>query len=125
MTSLSNGIDSAGLTGDSSIKTKALLYITPLPEDTQLNGILDAARRAAEMRVRLFIWLIGPQNYSSTQAAMVLQKAAADTGGSFFLFSGAETLPEIASYLNPLRYVYQLSYTTNIKSSGNLTWHSR
>ena len=119
MTSLSNGIDSAGLTGDSSIKTKALLYITPLPEDTQLNGILDAARRAAEMRVRLFIWLIGPQNYSSTQAAMVLQKAAADTGGSFFLFSGAETLPEIASYLNPLRYVYQLSYTTNIKSSGN------
>lgn len=119
MASLNTGIDTAGASGGSSTRTKALLYITPLPEDVQLTGIQDAAKRAATLGVRLFIWLIGPQNYSATQAAMVLQKAAADTGGNFFLFSGAETLPEIASYLNPLRYVYQLSYATTIKSSGN------
>lgn len=119
MASLNAGIDTAAASGDSSTRTKALLYITPLPEDAQLTGIQDAAKKAATFGVRLFIWLIGPQNYSATQAAMVLQKAAADTGGNFFLFSGAETLPEIASYLNPLRYVYQLSYATTIKSSGN------
>ncbi len=119
MSSLTAGIDQAADAGDNITKTKVLLYITPLPEDAQLSGIQDAAKRAGELGVRMFIWLIGPQNYMATQAAMVLQKAATDTGGSFFVFSGAETLPDIAAYLNPLKYVYQLTYTTKIRSSGN------
>ncbi len=119
MTSLTSGIDLAGNTGDNTTKTKALLYITPLPEDAMLSGIQDAAARAKGLDVRLFIWLIGPQNYSATNAALVLQKAASDTGGRFFLFSGAETLPDIAGYLNPLKFVYQISYLTSIRSSGN------
>ena len=119
MSSLTTGIDTAGSVGDSPYKTKALLYITPLPEDTQLTGIQDAAARASQLGVHLFVWLIGPQNYSTTEGAMVLQKAAADTGGSFFLFSGAETLPQIAGYLAPLKYVYRLTYLTSIRSTGN------
>jgi len=119
MTSLSSAIDLAADVGDKLTKTKVVLYVTPLPDDVQLSGIQDAAKRAEEMGVRLFVWLIGPQNYSATDAALVLQKAASDTGGSFFLFSGAETLPDVSAYLNPLKYVYRLTYTTSIRSAGN------
>ncbi|TLN03246.1 hypothetical protein FDZ74_14820, partial [bacterium] len=38
MASLNAGIDTAAASGDSSTRTKALLYITPLPEDAQLTG---------------------------------------------------------------------------------------
>ncbi len=102
-------------------KTKILFMITPLPGKDQLTGLMDFAVRAADKDIRLFIWLVGPQSHSSEEAAGVLQQMAADTGGSFFIFSGAETLPEIASYLEPIRFEYQVTYTTSLHESGTYT----
>lgn len=119
LSSLTTALEIASESSADDSKTRAVLYITPLPDDTQLQGMQDAARRAAELNVHLFIWLVGPQNYISTEGALVLQKAAEDTSGQFFLYSGAETLPELNDYLEPIHYVYKVTYTSEIKSSGN------
>lgn len=109
------------LSSITDVKTKVIFVITPLPGKDQLSGLMDAAARAANNDIHLFIWLVGPQGYSSEEAAGVLQQMAADTGGSFFIFSGAETLPTIASYLEPIRLEYQVSYTTTLQQSGKYT----
>ena len=77
------------LSSITDVKTKVLFLITPLPGKDQLSGLMDAAARAADKDIHLLIWLVGPQSYSSEDAAGVLQQMAADTGGSFFIFSAA------------------------------------
>ena len=102
-------------------KSRAILYITPLPDKTQLTSLQEQAAAAAEANTRLFIWLIGPQTYSSEAAAKTLQQMAENSGGSFFIYSGAETLPDLNSYLNPLSHEYQVTYQTGIQKSGTFT----
>jgi FOG: FHA domain len=102
-------------------KSKAILYITPLPDTAQLAGLPDQVSAAKAAGARLFIWLVGPQSYANDPAAATLQQAAKDTSGSFFLFSGAETLPDLNTYLSPLSHEYEATYTTSLQKSGSFT----
>lgn len=99
-------------------KTRTILLITPLPDANQLTLLDDAASRAKAADIHIFVWLVGPQTYETEATADTLRQMAEDTGGSFFLFSGAETLPEIETYLKPLRFEYTVSYTTLAQESG-------
>lgn len=116
---LSTAIDQALSSGGATRKTPAILYITPMPEDAQMTGLNDLISRAKSAGIRLFIWLIGPTDYAITDKAEVLRQAAETTNGEFFLFSGSEQLPELSTYLDPLRYVYKATYSSAIKTSGN------
>jgi hypothetical protein len=118
---LSAALDQAISASGPTRKTPAILYITPMPEDSQVDGLRDLISRAVTSGVRLFIWLVGPQDYATSQSAALLIQAAEDTNGEFLVFSGAEELPEISSYLDPLKYVYLLTYNSAIKSSGDQT----
>jgi hypothetical protein len=109
------------LTAINDSKTKSLFLITPLPDENQLAGLMDLAARAAEGNIHLYIWLIGPQSYQSEDATTALQNMASATNGSLLIFSGAETLPSITSYLEPIRFEYRVTYTTALRSSGTYT----
>jgi hypothetical protein len=102
-------------------KARAVLYITPLPDSTQLTAIQDQADELSAANTRLFIWLVGPSSYSSEAGAKALEQAALSTGGSFMIFSGAETLPDLNTYLNPLSHEYKLTYQTSMRKSGTFT----
>lgn len=102
-------------------KSRAILYITPLPDKTELASLQEQAAAITAANTRLFIWLIGPQTYSSEAAAKTLQQMAENGGGSFFIYSGAETLPDLNDYFNPLSHEYQVTYQTAIQKSGTLT----
>ena len=102
-------------------QARAILYITPLPTKDQLTEIQTKAEEAVKDNVRLFIWLIGPPAYASEGAAAALQQDAASTGGNFFIYSGAETLPDLNTYFNPLSHEYQVTYQTTIQKSGTYT----
>jgi hypothetical protein len=114
-TAIDQALSSSGLTR----KTPAILYITPLPENSQLEGLRNLISRAQSSQVRLFIWLVGPKTYAKEPAAQVLMQAAELTDGEFLIFSGAEALPDISSYLDPLRYVYKVSYSSAIRTPGD------
>ena len=102
-------------------KARAILYITPLPDSSTLTALQEQGTIASEENARLFIWLVGPQDYSNEEGARVLQQLAQDTGGSFFIYSGAEDLPQLNSYLNPLSHEYKVTYQTPIQKSGSFT----
>jgi len=116
---LSTAIDQALTSSGATRKTPAILYVTPMPDDGQMAGLKDLFSRAESADIRLFIWLVGPADYAVTDKAGVLRQAAIQTNGEFFLFSGSEQLPDLSSYLSPLRYVYKATYTSQIKTSGN------
>lgn len=121
VTSLSQAINLLSSSSSTDQKSRAILYVTPLPTEDQFTALQDQASLAEQAKIRLFIWLIGPQNYTTEKGTLVLQQIAQGTGGSFFLFSGAETLPEISSYLEPFNFEYKVTYTTGIQSSGDYT----
>ena len=118
---LSAALDQAISSSGPTRKTPAILYVTPVPEDNQVDGLRELTSRAVTSGVRLFIWVVGPQDYATTKTAELLIQAAEDTNGDFFILSGPEDLPEISSYLDPLKYVYQLTYKSGVKTSGTHT----
>lgn len=119
MSSLSTAVDSALNSNLQSAKSSAILFITPLPTDVQFTGLADIITRAESNAIRVFIWLIGPPDYAGTDEALLLQQYAEQTGGRYFLFSGSEELPVLADWLDPLAYLYNLSYTSLANTSGD------
>lgn len=118
MASLSAAVDSALSSNLKDPKASALLFITPLPTDSQMAGLQEIVSRATSNGIRVFIWLIGPTDYATHKTAISLETLAKESGGSFFLFSGSEELPVIADLLEPLEYVYHLSYQSPANISG-------
>lgn len=118
MSSLSTAVDSAMNLNLQGEKSSAILYITPMPTDAQFVSLQEIANRAKSNGIRIFVWLIGPTDYAATDGALRLQQFAEESGGRFFLFSGAEDLPELVDWLDPLAYIYHLSYTTKAAVSG-------
>ena len=75
--------------------------------------------RAIEQRVRIYIWYISSGYTFESLQADQLEDLAAQTGGSFLAFSAEETIPSPEIFLNGLRNIYRLIYTTQIASAGN------
>jgi len=118
MASLSNAVDSALNVNLQSEKSSAILFITPLPTEVQFTGLQDIITRAENNGIRVFIWLIGPTDYAGSDEALLLQQYAEQTGGQYTLFSGSEELPDLSAWLDPLAYLYLLTYTTPANVSG-------
>ena len=112
------------LSGDSTPHPEmehAILFITQPPDDSQLTAFTDLTSRARQTGVHIFVWTVGAASDFSSKGAAALAQLAADTGGQSFTFSGTETLPDLQTYLEPLRYIYTLSYVSAANTSGDHT----
>lgn len=119
LSSLSTAIETALNPSLQNGKSNAVLFITPMPTEAQFTGLQDLITRAKSNGVHVFIWLIGPTDYAGSVETLRLQKHAEETGGRFFLFSGAEELPVLKDWLEQLAYIYRLSYKTKASVSGD------
>lgn len=119
LSSLTSAVDGILSTGTQSGKTAAVLFVTPLPHPDQFAGIKDIFTRAGQHGVHIFVWLVGPQDYSVSPDALKLKEYAEMTGGTYYLFSGSEELPAVTGLLDPLGYLYILSYKTSLNISGD------
>lgn len=118
LASLTSTVDAVLNSGINATKSAALLYITPLPTAQEVSEIKDLLTRAAKGGIHAFVWLIGPPEYTTNELAVLLQKYTQESGATYLLYSGAETLPPIADLLDPFSYSYKLSYTTQLNESG-------
>jgi hypothetical protein len=117
--SLSRALSLAALPTPRFGMERAILYITPLPEEKDLASLTDLGNQARQSDTHIFIWMVAsPQSFTSP-AAIALNKLAVQSGGEFFEFSGTESLPDIQTYLEPLRYLYALKYTSAITTPGS------
>ena len=97
---------------------RAVLFITPPLEAESMTGLQSAAAQASQAGVRLFIWQIAAADLLDTPIVQQMQIMAADTGGQFINYSGGEALPNIGTYLDPMRHSYQVAYVSKAASSG-------
>ncbi len=97
---------------------RAVVFITsPLKGDLSL-GLQTLLARAAEQRMRIFIWLVGSPDASDSPSARQLRDLAEQTGGEFFTFTGLEDAPDPESFLDHLRDIYHLTYNSQIAAGG-------
>lgn len=118
MVSLSQALDLATDPNPSPLMKRTILYVTGLPLSTQVAALPNMADRAAQLGVRIQVWLVGYPGQENTVAGEALRQMAERTGGSLFSYSGLEEFPDIQTYLQPLRYVYRASYPSGIRASG-------
>ena len=97
---------------------RAVLFITPNLGQDALPGLENLGAQARQNGVRLFVWMVAPESYFTTQGALALQKVAFSTGGQFFAYSGTETFPNIEQYLEPLRNIYALTFLSKVVTQG-------
>jgi hypothetical protein len=95
---------------------RALLFLTPHPSRTTAAAIQSIISLARQERIRVYVWMVSSPELFISEGATYLVELANQTGGKFFAFSGTEGLPNIEEYLNPLRYVYSLSYESQIRN---------
>jgi hypothetical protein len=97
---------------------RAVLFITsPLKGDLSA-GLQTILARAAEQRVRVYVWLVGAADAFDTQPARQLRDLAQQTGGEFFTIANLEDAPDPESFLDELRDIYHLSYDSRITAGG-------
>ena len=102
---------------------RAILFITPHMDDPNIdNTIAPLIKQAVDSKVRVFVWFVDGEQYFVTPSANAFKSLAMQTSGSFFAFSGAETFPDFASELAPLRTIYALTYTSALDTAGEHTF---
>lgn len=98
---------------------RAVLWITPTLDSSQIVALDDIISRANQQDINIFVWLVTPGEVVMNPANQKLNELALQTGGQFFAFTGTETLPDLETYLEPLRSIYRLTYTSRVRQSGS------
>ncbi len=97
---------------------RGILLITPVPNQASLAALPSLVSLAQQNQVRISIWVVASRAYTDSAAVEQLTAFATQTGGSVFFFSGAEELPSVDQYIEPLRYAYTLRYQSRITTGG-------
>ncbi|RME08659.1 MAG: hypothetical protein D6803_00660, partial [Anaerolineae bacterium] len=97
---------------------RSVLLITAPPNQASLAALPSLSALAEQNHIRISIWLIGSRVLAQSETITQLSNFAAQSGGELFLFSGEEELPPVDAYLEPLRYLYELTYTSRINTGG-------
>lgn len=98
---------------------RAILLITPHMDDPNIDQAVNAfVQQAIAARVRIFVWFVDADLYFDTPSATAFKALALQTGGSYFAFSGLESLPDPETYFAPLRHLYSLSYASALSAGG-------
>ncbi len=97
---------------------RAVLFITPTIDQAALPPLGALVTQAMENDVRVYVWLVDAEDNFNRTSATELKSLALQSGGAFFAFSGAETLPDPETYFASLRHTYRLTYTSRLTTSG-------
>ncbi len=97
---------------------RGVLFITSPPDRSGETALQNLGARASQAGVRVFVWMVASQNLFESSGAAALQELARQTGGSYFAFSGTESLPDVEMYLEPIRQTYRLAYNSQINATG-------
>lgn len=116
--SISQALDLATDPSENPRMKRAILYITTVPTAAEQEALPNLAERAAQLGVRVYVWLVAAPGVINSPEVQPLQQMAAVTGGQLFLYTGKEDLPDLDAYLTPIRYEYQARYTSRILQGG-------
>jgi hypothetical protein len=116
---LTQALDLATDPNPNTYMKTAILFITPLLSGSYIAALPNLADRANKLGVHVMVWLVDSNASSDAQLSAPYLDLAQKTGGQLFIFSGNEPLPDPNLYFEPLRSLYQIRYTSGIKTSGD------
>jgi hypothetical protein len=120
--SLSIAIDTVSAQTTRSGMKRAILFITPHTDDSNIESTLEPyVQRALQNHIFIFVWFVDAPTTFTTTSAAAFNNLAIQTRGSMFAYSGVERFPDPESYFSGLRRVFSLSYTTHLKAAGEHT----
>lgn len=97
---------------------RAILFITPAIESQQIEPLDNLIAQIQDQNISIHIWLVSSTGEFQTAGVKRLSDLANLTGGSFFAFSGDETIPDPESFLQELRSIYIVMYQSSITIGG-------
>jgi hypothetical protein len=97
---------------------RVILYITPVPTAANLQELPNLAQRASQQDVHVFVWVVTPDDKASASSITPLQDMADHTGGKVTYFNENTAHPQVEDCLKPLRYIYSLSYMSELTQGG-------
>ena len=101
------------------INHQAILYITPpLPASLEVN-LPDLTRRATELGVRVFVWLVAPSTSIPLGPDHPLRQMAEGTGGVFQQVYLPDSSLDIETLVDPLRKMYRVQYVSALRQGGD------
>lgn len=103
------------------IKT-AILLVSGHLNNADSAGLKDLLARANQSRVRVFVLATDGKDYYKTAGIQELFKMANSTGARYETFTGSEAITYPEKWLAPLRSVYELSYVTDLRSEGDVSF---
>jgi len=120
------GLDSLGYALDQAEKTpsipglkRSILLISGRLNADEQALIGEFINRAVESETRIYVIITDAQDYKDLPSVTSLEELALRTGGRSFLFSGSEQLPLLEQWFATLRKVYEVTYTSQIRESGD------
>lgn len=102
---------------DARVK-RAILLITPPLAPTMNANLQEAVNRAQQAGVRVFVWVAVTSLDAAAPDTSALQNLTDSTGGRLTLVAGNETIPDLESWLAPLRKAYQVRFISRVTQSG-------
>ncbi len=121
LVSLTNALDVAAKPSLVAQSKQAILYITPLPLDQDLDKIAALQARAQEIGVPVNVWLVAPDTAANAPALQYLNQLATATGGKFLFYTEELSAPDPEEYVGRMRNIYRLRYTSTVSQSGSHT----
>ena len=97
---------------------RAVLFITTPTEDQSEVAIQDLIARAKEQGIKVFIWMVPVPGAYYPNAEKQFQDVVDQTGGQLFSYTDEQPSLALEGFLASLRSVYQISYDSQIRSSG-------
>jgi hypothetical protein len=97
---------------------RAVLFVTPPPSPESLSSLENIFTQARDQDVSVVVWMVASSGALGTQGAQRLMELTESAGGQIFTFTGDEALPDPEIYMEPLRSIYQLTYKSNVSTSG-------
>lgn len=94
-----------------------IFYITSILPPNMVEALPNQLARAVQAGVPVFVWLVAPGQADSPEAEP-LHRLASETGGSLYVVSTSEEVPGLDGFIQPMRYLYQASYQSQIAQSG-------
>ena len=104
--------------GSRSSIGRAILFVTPPLEGVVDDTIDNIISQAQQNNIRINVWMVSSPGTFSSQAADQLADLAENTGGSYFVYTGEEELPDPEIYFEALRSNYHLEYESKLTTSG-------
>jgi hypothetical protein len=115
---LTRAVDMTGLSGSHHGLGRGVLFVTSPPEGNLDIGVQTLIERAHQQDVHISVWLVSSTEQFDSPGSRLLEELALQTGGRFFTFSGVEKFPDIEEYLELIRDIYRIEYTSNVLTEG-------